>query len=310
MKLTEVLQEKGFARIVEFSPPRGTELENLISEVEKVKSLVDFVAITHNPGGKPRMDSHYAAGILKERGNAEPICHFRIRDGNRIDLYGKLMAAKYLGIENILVIKGDSPKKEVFPEFYEVSDYKNSYEFIADIKKLNCALPTSYMEKLFTEKEIEKHRNDYKTDFCIGAAGHPLIPIDLKNPSENAGQELEGIRKKVEAGAEFILTQIVYDCEMYCRYRDSVYEALGREIPIIPGVLPILSASAISFLEREIVEVRIPEKIRKAICESDKPKEEGIRIARELMQNLKENGAPGINLFARTDAETAYRILL
>ncbi|MFH0802392.1 MAG: methylenetetrahydrofolate reductase [bacterium] len=314
MKLHDLTRTKGFVKIVEFSPPRGTGFKNLLEDVEAVRDLSDFIAITHNPGGKPRIDSHYTSGLIKREKGVEPICHFRTIDGNRIDLYGKLMATGHMGIENLLVIQGDSPKKETYPEFCSVNDYRHSWEFIADIARLNRGEPTDYMSRLFSREEIEKSRQSFTTDFSIGAAGHPLIAIDPTHPSAEAREELENIRMKVASGADFILTQIVYDETLYIRYREAVYETLSRSgiekrPPIIPGILPILSLATVRFLEEAIREVSIPEKTKKALRESDDPVKEGIKIARDLIQRLKEAGAPGVNLFARTRAERIRAIL-
>jgi methylenetetrahydrofolate reductase (NADPH) len=305
---------KGFVRIVEFSPPRGAGFKSLLEDVEAVRDLADFIAITHNPGGKPRIDSHYAAGLIRREKGVEPICHFRTIDGNRIDLYGKLMATAHMGIKNILVIRGDSPAGDVYPEFHPVHDYRSSSEFIADISRLNRGEPTDYMRRLFSREEIEKFRPSYTTNFSIGAAGHPLIAIDPSRPSDEAREELKSIRDKVASGADFILTQIVYDEEIYLKYREAVYEELSRNgiekrPPIIPGILPILSPGTIRFLEEAIREVRIPDKIKKALDTSSDPVKEGIAITRDLVLKLKEAGAPGVNLFARTRAERIRAIL-
>ncbi len=314
MKLHELASTKNFLKIVEFSPPRGSGFKNLLEDVEAVRSLSDFIAITHNPGGKPRIDSHYTSGLIKREKGVEPICHFRTIDGNRIDLYGKLMATAHMGIKNILVIRGDSPAHETYPEFHPVHDYRNSMEFIADIARLNRGEPTDYMLRLFSKEELEKSRSSYTTDFSIGAAGHPLIAIDPAHPSAEAREELKNIRLKVQSGADFILTQIVYDETLYTRYREAVYEELSRNgiekrPPIIPGILPILSLATVRFLEEAIREVSIPEKIKKALGGSADPVKEGIAIARDLIQRLKEAGAPGVNLFARTRADRIRAIL-
>ncbi len=311
MKLT---RSERFIRIVEFSPPRGAEPDKLLRDAAFIRERVDFVAITHNPGGKPRMDSHYASGILKRELAIEPICHFRILDGNRIDLYGKLMATRHLGVENLLVIRGDCPSEESFPDFCTVTDYRDSSEFIADIACLNRGEPTEYIRRMFTKEEIEKNRSSFKTDFCIGAAAHPYIPLDRgKNDSEVLG-ELETITQKVRCGADFLLTQILYDENQYLRYRDAVYEHLEKcgikkRPPIIPGFLPILSLNTVNFLEDVIREVSIPEPIKKTLSRSSDPKSDGIKIAREVIQKMKEAGAPGVNVFSRTSVENIFKIL-
>ena len=314
MKLNELVELKKFIRIVEFSPPRGADFNTIFSEAEAVRPYADLIAVTHNPGGKPRIDSHYTSGLLKQEKGVEPICHFRIIDGNRVDLYGKLMATAHMGVKNILVIKGDCPPENIYPGFYQVNDYCHSWEFIADIARLNRGEPTEYMQRLFSPEELEKWRLSYKTDFCIGAAGHPLIAIEPSRISAEASKELEDIRRKVEAGADFILTQIIYDEQVYVKYRDAVYRMLalngiGKFPPIIPGILPILSLNTLRFLEETIREVSVPERITKAMRESSHPVQDGIRITRDLMQRLQAAGAPGINIFARTKAENLVAIL-
>lgn len=305
MKLTELTRKKDFIKLVELSPPRGNNTKELCRNVKYLKKFVDFFAITHNPGGKPRMDSHHAAGVIMKKIGVETVCHFRIRDSNRTDLYGKLMAATDSGIENLLIIEGD-----VFPYFYKVEDYEESCHFIYDISRLNNGEPTNYMETAFKENEIKK--TDFKTDFCIGAAGHPLVKIDLNKPTDEARKELYSIMKKLYAGTEFLFTQIVYNKESYVTYRDAIYNSFNCDnsnLPIIPGILPLLSLKTINYLEKIIKEVNIPEDIKKKIRNSTNRINEGIKITKDIVNELKEVGAPGVNIFSRTKIENIYNIL-
>ena len=307
MKLTELTREKDFIKIVEFSPPIGPDLQDLINNVSCVKEFVDFFAITHMPGGKPRMDSHFTAGIIKKEENVETIPHFRIRDSNRQALYGKIMPAKYDGIDNLLVIEGDCPEG-----FYKVVDYEKSCHFIYDISKLNNGEPTEYMKKLLTPDQIKKNIEKCKTDFCIGAAGHPLVKIDLNNPTDEARKELYSIMKKLYAGTNFLFTQIIYDKESYVTYRDAIYNSFNcsnSNLPIIPGILPLLSLETINYLEKNIKEVNIPDDIKRTIRNSTKPINDGIKITADIVNKLRKAGAPGVNIFSHTEIENIYKIL-
>jgi len=181
----------------------------------------------------------------------------------------------FLNIRNILALRGDPPagSKEGWD-----GDYKYAYRLVEQIKNLNQGkyLPKSDAEGPFV--------SGMKTDFCIMVAGHPEDPIDV---------EIEHIKAKIDCGAEAIITQMVFSFEEYKNYVDALRKN-GINIPVLPGIRPVMKPSQIDSLEK-FFGLKVCDELRKGIDEGGE--DFGMAYFIDFIKKLKDYGAPGAHFF-------------
>ena len=251
----------GFVMSVELDPPAGV---NPVKAIQAAQALSDagvpFVNIADGPRATARMSALALALILKQHTTIEPIVHVTCRDRNLIGIQADLLGAHALGLRNLLVITGDPSKLGDYPEASSVYDL-DSIGLLRLVSRLNCGL------------EPSGRRMAGATAFVKGAGAEPGA-VDLD-------RELDRVARKVEAGAEFLMTQPVFDCERMSLFLDKV-APLG--VPVILGVLPLASYRNAEFLHNEVPGMSIPEPIRARMkAAGPAAREEGIRIAQEIV---------------------------
>lgn len=271
---------KKFVFSVEISPPKGIEVEKVKSEVKILKDAgVDAVNISDSPMARVRISPIALAHILKEELGIESILHFTCRDRNLIGLQAELLGAAALGIKNILALTGDPPSIGDHPQAKPVFDV-TSEGLVIILNKLNSG--TDYMGNPI----------GLATNFTIGVAMNPN--------AKDIDKEIDKLKRKIENGINFIETQPVYDRKVLEMFLERVDFNLP---PILVGILPLRSHRHAEFLHNEVPGISIPERIRKRIRGSKDPKREGMEIALEIIESVKDmvNGVYIMPPFERYD---------
>ncbi|MFA5073302.1 MAG: bifunctional homocysteine S-methyltransferase/methylenetetrahydrofolate reductase [Nitrospirota bacterium] len=248
---------------VELDPPKGTDCSSIIEKSKRLKPWgVDAINIAENPLAKPRMGNIALGSIIQRESGIEVIVHITGRDRNLIGMQSDLMGASLLGIRTILAVTGDPATLGDHAGATSVFDL-NSFSLIKLLSDLNKGV------------NAIGHSIGKGTGFTIGAAFNPH--------SKNLSVQVERLRKKKELGAIFCQTQPMYDPELF---RSVLRVTSNIGIPVIPGIMPLLSERNAEYLHNEVPGISIPEDIRKRMKGKEKEAgmQEGITIAREFIK--------------------------
>ncbi|MFQ5933044.1 MAG: methylenetetrahydrofolate reductase [Dehalococcoidia bacterium] len=264
-KVTDVLAQKGSRPLFlcDFSPPRSSEP----SRLDDAKDLdADFICVAYNPGKSIRLDSAIAAYSIKTRFGKEVVFNLACRDMNRLAVQTHLLGASALGLENVVVLKGDGFTAEEASQIGRVEGFYPT-ELIGAIKAMNEGL--DYRGRKLTEP----------TSFCVGGA------VDLGKGIEREAR-LAG--KKAQAGADFLLTQPVWDPSTATRFLDSLCAVSGgnTDIPVFFGV-QVLIKDGVIFSD-------MPQNVRDDLEKG----RTGADIALEAVHRLMEHGLSTFYLVA------------
>ncbi len=276
MTLKEKIESNQFILCGEISPPQSCAGEVIREKAKYFKGYVDAVNITDNQTAIVRLSSIAAAKILLDEGIA-PVIQMTCRDRNRLAIQSDLLGAAALGIRNVLCLTGDYQKFGDQPEARGVFDL-DSIQLIATVANMNQSF-------LLSGFEMKK-----KTEFLIGAAANPFgEPFEMR---------LIRLYKKIKAGAQFIQTQPVFDLEIFTRWMDRVVQmGLHEKVAILAGVMPVRSAKALLYMKEEVPGIRINDQYIDRMKGAKDPKEEGVKIAVEMIQTLRKiKGVRGIHL--------------
>ena len=276
MTFKEKIESGTFIVCGEIGPPKSCDGDVIREKSKYFKGVVDAVNITDNQTAIVRLSSIASAKILLEVG-VEPIMQMTCRDRNRIAIQSDLLGAAALGIHNVLCLTGDYQKFGDQPEAKGVFDL-DSVQLIATAAKMNSGL-------LLSEQEMKK-----APDFFIGAAANPFAePFEMR---------LIRLHKKVKAGARFIQTQPVFDMDIFTRWMEKVVEmGLHEKCAILAGVMPVKSVKALYHMKKEVPGVKINDEYINRLENASDPKEEGVKIAIEMIQALQKiKGVRGIHI--------------
>ncbi len=276
MTLKEKIESGRFVVTAELGPPQSSNGNVIRKKAVHFRNVVDGVNITDNQTAIVRLSSIASAKILLDEG-LEPIIQVTCRDRNRIALQSDLLGASALGIKNVLCLTGDYVTFGNHPEAKPVFDL-DSIQLIYMVRKLTKGFFLSG-EKMKTAP-----------DFFIGGAANPFAP-----PLEFRVLRLA---KKIRAGAQFIQTQPVFDLDRFNEWMRGVRNyGLHKKVAILAGVMPVKSAKALQYMIKEVPGMRVHQAYVKRMEKADDPKEEGIKIAVEIIQELKKiEGVRGIHL--------------
>lgn len=263
------IAEGKFVVSVELLPPKGLETEKLLERSAQCKLAgVDAINIPDGPRASARMSALAAACLIEQQVGIETVLHYACRDRNILGIQSDLIGAAGLGLRNILCITGDPPKLGPYPTATAVFD-------IDAIGLVNMA------SRLNSGFDLGGTSIGRGTGFSIGVGANPVAP-DLR-------KEFDRFRYKVEAGAQWAITQPVFDSESLLRFLDFSSQF---NIPIIAGVWPLMSLRNAEFMANEVPGVYVPkailERMRKCSTTEDQRKE-GLQIAHELISEIKRH---------------------
>jgi methylenetetrahydrofolate reductase (NADPH) len=280
-KLQQILSQGTFAVTAEVGPPRGTNADTVRVKANQLRDYVDAINVTDNQTAIVRMSSISACVHLMQMG-IEPVMQIVTRDRNRIALQSDIMGAYSLGIRNILCLSGDHQTFGSQPEALNVFDI-DSMQLLHTVRSMREE-----------GKDLSGYLLNGAPKMFIGAAENPFAdPFEFR---------IIRLAKKINAGADFIQTQCVYDImrfkEWMAQARD---QGLTERVHILAGVTPLKSARMAKYMATRVSGIKIPEAVLKRM--ESAPKEqaaaEGIKICLETMQELREiKGLHGIHLMA------------
>jgi len=276
MSFKEKIESGKFIVCGEIGPPKSCDGDVIREKSRYFKGIVDAVNITDNQTAVVRLSSIASAKILMDEG-VEPIFQMTCRDRNRLAIQSDLLGAAALGLHNLLCLTGDYQKFGDQPEAKGVFDL-DSIQLIAAAAKMNSGY-------LLSEQEMKKN-----PDFFIGAAANPFAePLEMR---------VIRLFKKVKAGARFIQTQPVFDMNLFQRWMEKVVElGLHEKCAIVPGVMPVKSVKALYHMKKEVPGVKINDEYIERLEKSTDPKEEGVKIAVEMILALRKiKGVRGIHI--------------
>lgn len=281
-----------FVITVEIDPPKGFNLSQVVPKLTRLKEsgVVDAVNIADSPRAQARMSASAMATLVQNELGLETILHMTCRHRNLVALHSELLGAHAMGVRNIFIVMGDPPRIGDYPDATAVSDIAPS-GLIRLIKGFNQGVDMS-------GRAIEE-----PTSFFVGAAFDP--------GAEKLDRELRVLDKKIKNGADFLLTQPVYDPEVIERVLKHIS---GFPVPVIMGVLPLYSHRHAEFLHNEVPGISIPDYIRQRMKEAgDDGLDVGIQLARELLTAVRDrvHGTYVIPPFGRYDvvAEVARAVV-
>ena len=258
-----------FVTSVEIVPPRGVDATRMLEDVGQLKRAgVDAVNVPDGPRAQSRMGALLTSVLIEQKVGIEAVTHYACRDRNLLGMLSDLLGASAIGLRNLLLITGDPPKMGPYP----------SATAVFDIDAIGL---TNLVRNLNHGRDPGDNSIGKGTSFVIGVGVNPA-PIDLEH-------ELERFSWKVEAGAEFAVTQPVFDAT---QLENFLRRTEGARVPIVAGIWPLVSVRNAEFLANEVPGVSVPDEVisrmRRA---SEQSKEhavaEGIAIARDMLDRVR-----------------------
>ncbi len=262
MSFISKLRSGKFLITAEISPPKGTDISQMLRDSALLKDIVDAVNVTDNQRAVMRMSPLAACSILQGKG-LETIMHITCRDRNRLALESDLIGAYSLGVRNVLVMTGDHPSKGDHEGAKPVYDL-DSVQLLGMIRKLDQGF------------DLCGNKLNARTDFCVGAVTNTIL--------NDVG--LIKFRKKIHMGAIFFQTQAVFDVRSFSEFMEKTSEMRSKKVKIIAGIIPLRSESNAHFLNR-VPGIRVPDDMIKQMKEAKDPKVEGMKITAGLIRELR-----------------------
>lgn len=259
-----------FVTSVEVLPPKGCDAQKTLDSIALLKDKgVDAVNIPDGPRAQTRMSAQATAVLVEQQIGIEAVLHYCCRDRNLLGMMSDLLGAAALGLHNLLIITGDPPKMGPYPDATAVFD-------------IDAIGLTNMVNKLNHGLDLGNNPIGKPTAFSIGVGVNP--------GAVNLEEEIRRFEWKVEAGAEYAITQPVFDTEQLRVFLDKISHV---KIPIIAGIWPLVSYRNAEFLHNEVPGVNVtPEILERMRVASDKGKEdareEGIVIARESLLEVRD----------------------
>jgi homocysteine S-methyltransferase len=259
-----------FVTSVEVLPPKGVDAKKTLDSIRLLKDAgVDGVNIPDGARAQSRMSAMATAVLVEQQIGIESVLHYCCRDRNLLGMMSDLLGAAALGLRNILVITGDPPKMGPYPDATAVFDI-DSIGLTNMVNKLNHGL------------DLGNNPIGEPTAFCIGVGVNP--------GAINLDEEIKRFEWKVEAGAQYAITQPVFDTDQLRGFLKRIEHV---RIPIIAGIWPLVSYRNAEFLHNEVPGVRVTpsimERMRVASTVSKEAgRDEGLRIARESLLEVRD----------------------
>ncbi len=270
-RLAQVLGEGRFVVTVEMPPPRSFTAQKVIASAELLRDAgVDFVNVSDSPMARMRMSPWAVCHLIQHHVGLETVLHFPTRGRNLLRVQGDLLAAHALQVRNIFVVMGDPTIIGDYPASFDTHDIA----------------PSGLIE-------VIKHNLNRGIDQAGNSIGQPtsfFTGCALNVNAQDIAREIKLLRKKIGAGADFALTQPIFDPTVLERFLTAYAAQHGPlEIPVLAGILPLFGQRHAAFLHNEVPGIDIPPAIQQRIVDAgDGAPTEGVEIARELLLAAKD----------------------
>lgn len=288
--LERILESGQFAVTAEAGPPKGSSSKVIQRKGDLLKFCCDALNVTDNQTAIVRMSSLSGCVLLKKLG-VEPVLQMVVRDRNRLALQSDILGAAALGIRNVLCLSGDHQKFGNHPTAKGVYDI-DSIQFIQMVKTMRDE------HEFLNGEEISGD-----VPLFIGAAANPFAdPFEFR---------VIRLAKKVKAGADFIQTQGIFDMSKFTEWMKMVRDrGLDEKTHILAGIIPVKSVGMARYMRNNVSGLSVPMEIVDRMADAKEPKEEGIKICLETIEQLKEvEGVHGIHVMAVAWEDIVPRIV-
>jgi len=271
-QLAQKLEEGKFVIAVEMDPPRGLTIHKRLAGASLLADAgADVIDVADSPMARMRMSPWAVCHLIQSQFEIETTLHFPTRGRNLLRVQGDLLAAHAMNIRNIFVVMGDPTAIGDYP------DASDSYDLVP------TGLIHLIKEGFNTGVDHSGGEIGQPTNFFVGAA--------LNLCSRKPEREMHVLRKKLQSGADFFLTQPVFDLQRARKFIKDYEDQYGAiEIPILVGILPLVTDRHARFLHNEVPGIKIPDQIQQRMSQSTgDPALEGARISLELIQDLQSD---------------------
>jgi methionine synthase I (cobalamin-dependent)/5,10-methylenetetrahydrofolate reductase len=257
--------------MIEMTPPRGVDMTTILQKARRcAEAGIDAINIPDGPRASSRLSPMVTAVRIQQEAGIEAVLHFCCRDRNLIGMQSDILGASAIGLRNLLIVTGDPPKLGEYPNATGVFDM-DSIALTGVVHNLNRGL------------DIGGNRIDPPTSLVIGVGANPV--------AADFDREIERYRQKVIAGAEFVVTQPVFDPDCFFRFLDATDE---YRIPIVAGIWPFTSFKNAEFMANEVPGVVVPDALlerMRAATTKEQGRALGVEIARELVTTTRDRVA-------------------
>jgi homocysteine S-methyltransferase len=270
-QLAEKLAAGKFVVAVEMDPPRGLSAHKLLAGASLLAEAgADVINVADSPMARMRMSPWAVCNLIQRRINIETVLHFPTRGRNLLRVQGDLLASHALDVRNVFVVMGDPTAIGDYP------DAADNYDVVPSglIKLIKQGFNAGFDQ---AGSDIGQ-----PTSFFVGCALN-LAPVEPQ-------QEIKNLRRKIKAGADFILSQPIYDSDAAKCFLEQAVSEIGPLPPVLVGILPVISSRHAAFLHNEVPGLSIPEAIRariEAATAAENAPAEGIKIAIELIDQMR-----------------------
>src|SRR5580704_16337987 len=255
-----------FVTLVEIVPPKGIDCSSEIEGARLLAGLgVHGINVPDSPRASARMSGQSLCIQIQQHTGIETILHYTCRDRNLLSIQSDLLGASSIGLRNVLCVTGEPPKQGNYPDASAVFDV-DSIGLVNIARRLNHGL------------DIGSNSIGTSTNFSIGVAANPGVP-EIDN-------ELRRFAFKVEAGAEYVITQPVFDLRLLEEFLDRIKD---RRIPLIAGIWPLTGLRNAEYMKNDL-RISMPEEMMLRMAQADTPqtaRAEGIKIAREMVEAVR-----------------------
>jgi len=281
VKIIDILNKKNMSLSFEVFPPKKeSTFESVVEATEEIAATRPaFMSVTYGAGGGTSKYTMEIARNIKDKYGVPTLAHLTCVSSSKATVHQRIQEMKELGIENVMALRGD-----LTPELMESDpsnwDYKHAVELVRELKE--------------------------NGDFCIGAACYPEVHPD----SINQQDDLLHIKEKVDAGADFLTTQMVFDNNLFFNFMYKIRE-LGVTVPIIPGIMPITNAKQV---ERAIKLSGsfMPQRFKSIVDyfgnDPSAMKQAGIAYATDQIIDLYANGITNVHVYSMNKPDVAKAI--
>ncbi|HTD97298.1 MAG TPA: methylenetetrahydrofolate reductase, partial [Edaphobacter sp.] len=265
-KIGAMVAAGDFVTMVEIVPPKGIDCSKELDGAAQLHRLgVDAINVPDSPRASARMSAQSLCVQIQQHVGIETILHYTCRDRNVLSIQSDLLGASSIGLKNILCLTGDPPKLGNYPDATAVFDV-DAIGLVNVVKNLNYGL------------DIGKNSIGESTGFTISVAANPGV--------QDMDQEVRRFAYKVEAGAEFAITQPVFDLRVLEEFLRRIEEF---RIPVIAGIWPLTSLRNAEFMKNDL-RVSMPEEIMArmgAVASPEAARAEGVKIAQEMLAEAR-----------------------